>query len=95
MRLLLNHIEFELLALECRAPPGGRRTIGRKAAGAQRPTPCEAEGRASHGAKHSKAKCSNFGRSGGGLRVMAAEVKNGGGARREDSIIDFGDRFVF
>ena len=47
MRLLLNHIEFELLALECGAPPGGRSKTGRKAAGAQRPTPCETEGRAS------------------------------------------------
>ena len=47
MRLLLYDIEFELLALECGAPPGGRSTTGRKAAGAQRPTPCEPEGRAS------------------------------------------------
>ena len=47
MRLVLNHIEFDLLALECGAPPGGRSTTERKAAVAQRPTPCEAEGRAS------------------------------------------------
>ena len=43
----LFDIEFELLALECGAPQGGRSTTERKAAGAQRPTPCEAEGRAS------------------------------------------------
>ena len=35
-----------MLALECGAPPGGRSTTGRKAAVAQRPTSCEAEGRA-------------------------------------------------
>ena len=58
---LFKHIAFELLALECGAPPGGRGKTGRKAAVAQRPTPCEAEGRASYGAKHLKAKCSNFG----------------------------------
>ena len=44
---MFNQIEFELLALECGAPPGGHSHTGRKAAGAQRPTPCEAEGRAS------------------------------------------------
>ena len=42
-----RHIAFALLALQCGAPPGGRSKTGRKAAGAQRPTPCEAEGRAS------------------------------------------------
>ena len=52
---MYSNIEFELLALECGAPPGGRSKTGRKAAGAQRPTPCEAEGRAS------KAKSINFG----------------------------------
>ena len=40
----LVDIEFEWLALECGAPPGGRSTTERKATGAQRPTPCEAEG---------------------------------------------------
>ena len=45
---MFNQIEFELLASECGAPPGGRSKTGRKAAGAQRPTPCEAEGRASN-----------------------------------------------
>ena len=33
---VFNEFEFELLALECGAPPGGRSTTGRKAAGAQR-----------------------------------------------------------
>ena len=47
-------MEFELLALECGAPPGGRSKTGRKAAGAQRPTPCEAEGRASRHFKASR-----------------------------------------
>ena len=46
-RNLFNQIEFELLALECEAPPGGRSKTGMEAAGAQRPTRCEAEGRAS------------------------------------------------
>ena len=52
-----SNIEFELLAVECGAPPGGRSKTGRKAAGAQRPTPCEAEGRASSswGNRNSKA----------------------------------------
>ena len=69
---MFNHIEFELLALECGAPPGGRSPTGWKAAGAQRPTPCEAEGRASASISVSKI---------GGLRIIVAEDQQWGGPR--------------
>ena len=105
MSKFLCSVGFELLALGCGAPPGGRSKTGRKAAGAQRPTPCEAEGRASlvyvlrdneesrfiwyNGAKHSKAKCIEFGQFGAGLRPMRAEDQKLGPRDLQDRRVPF------